>query len=86
MFLTGILEYTVSKYLEEGKDMMEFTIYGIGFFLCTLLIQYMLFKVRKNHNHGPNGIWVGNRAILVLCVVGIMNHKIGYLAAILGLS
>ena len=44
--------------------MMEFTIYGIGFFLCTLLIQYMLFKVRKNHNHGPNGIWVGNRAIL----------------------
>lgn len=64
--------------------MMEFTIYGIGFFLCTLLIQYMLFKVRKNHNHGLNGIWVGNRAILVLCVVGIMNHKIGYLAAILG--
>lgn len=64
--------------------MMEFTIYGIGFFLCTLLIQYMLFKVRKNHNHGPNGVWVGSRAILVLCVVGIMNHKIGYFAAILG--
>lgn len=44
----------------------------------------MLFKVRKNHNHGSNGIWVGNRAILVLCVVGIMNHKIGYFVAILG--
>ena len=56
--------------------MLELTIYGIGFFLCTLLIQYMLFKVRKNHNHGPNGIWVGSRAILVLCVVGIINHKI----------
>ena len=64
--------------------MLELTIYGIGFFLCTLLIQYMLFKVRKNHNHGPNGVWVGSRAILVLCVVGIMNHKVGYLAAILG--
>ena len=64
--------------------MLELTIYGIGFFLCTLLIQYMLFKVRKNHNHGLNSIWVGSRAILVLCVVGIMNHKIGYLAAILG--
>ena len=82
--LTGNLEYTVSKYLEEGKDMPELTIYGIGFFLCTLLIQYMLFKVRKNHNHGTNSIWVGNRAIIVWCVVEIMNHNVGYFAAILG--
>ena len=74
--LTGNLEYTVSKYIEEGKDMLELTIYGIGFFLCTLLIQYMLFKVRKNHNHGSNGVWVGNRAIMVLCVVGIVNHML----------
>ena len=65
--LIGNLEYIVSKYLEEGKDMLELTIYGIGFFLCTLLIQYMLFKFRKNHNHGANGVWVGNRAIMVLC-------------------
>ena len=78
------LEYTVSKYLEEGKDMLELTIYGMGFFLCTLLIRYMLFKVRKNHNHGQNSIWVGSRAILGLCFVGIINNKIGYLAAILG--
>lgn len=55
--------------------MLELTIYGI-FFLFTLLIQYMLFKLRKNHNHGVNGIWVGSRAIMVLCVVGIMNHII----------
>ena len=46
--------------------MLELTIYEIGFFLCTLLIQYILFKFRKNHNHGPNGVWVGNRAIMVL--------------------
>lgn len=64
--------------------MLELMIYGIGFFLCTLLIQYFLFKVRKNHNHGPNGVWVGSRAIMVLCVVGIINHNIWYLAAILG--
>lgn len=55
--------------------MLELMIYGIGFFLCTLLIQYLLFKVRKNHNHEPNGVWVGNRAIMVLCVVGIINYK-----------
>ena len=64
--------------------MLELTIYGMGFFLCTLLIRYMLFKVRKNHNHGPNSIGVGSRAILGLCFVGIINNKIGYLAAILG--
>ena len=44
----------------------------------------MLFKFRKKHNHGPNGVWVGNSAIMVLCVVGIVNHRMEYLAAILG--
>lgn len=56
--------------------MLEFVIYGIGYFVCTLLIQYMLFKLRKNHNHGPNGVWAGTRAIMVICVIGIINHKI----------
>ena len=56
--------------------MLGFVIYGIGYFVVTLLIQYMLFKLRKNHNHGPNGIWVGSSAIIVLCVIGIINHKI----------
>ena len=60
--------------------MLEFVIYGIGYFVCTLLIQYMLFKLRKNYNHGPNGVWVGTRAIMILCVIGIINHKISYLA------
>ena len=64
--------------------MLELTIYGIGFFICTLLIQYLLFRFRKNHNHGSNCIWVGNSVIMVLCVVGIVNHNITYLAAILG--
>ena len=64
--------------------MLGLVIYGIGYFVVTLLIQYMLFKVRKNHNHGPNGVWVGSRAIMVLCVVGIINYKVEYLAAILG--
>lgn len=64
--------------------MIEFVIYGVGFFICTLFIQYILYKIRKNHNHGLNGIWVGRRTIMVLCVIGIINHNIGYLAAILG--
>lgn len=64
--------------------MLKLVIYGIGFFICALVIQYMFYIIRKNHNQGLNGIWVGNRTVIVLCVVGIMNHNIGYLAAILG--
>jgi len=64
--------------------MMGFVIYGIGYWLCTLLLQYLLYKIRKNHNHGSNAIWVGNGAIIALCVVGLINHNIRYLAAILG--
>ena len=82
--LIEVLEYIGWKYRDEVEDILELVIYGIGFFLCTLLIQYLLYKIRKNHNHGTNSIWVGNRSIIVLCVVGIMNHNIGYLTAILG--
>lgn len=82
--LIEVLEYIGWKYRDEVEDMLELVIYGIGLFLCTLLIQYLLYKIRKNHNHGTNSIWVGNRAIIVLCVVEIMNHNVGYLAAILG--
>ena len=64
--------------------MLELVIYGIGFFICTLIIQYILHIIRKNHNQGVNGIWVGNRAIIVLCIMGIIKHNIGYLAAVLG--
>ena len=44
--------------------MLGFVNYGIGYFAVTLLIQYMLFKLRKNHNHGTNGIWVGMQIML----------------------
>lgn len=64
--------------------MLELAIYGIGFFLCTLCIQYVLYKIRKNHNHGSNGIWIGNKAIIILCVAGIVTHRLGYFAAIIG--
>ena len=84
--LIEVLEYIGWKYRDEVEDMLELVIYGIGLFLCTLLIQYLLYKIRKNHNHGTNSIWVGNRAIIVWCVVEIMNHNVGYLAAILDLS
>ena len=63
---------------------MEVVIYGVGFWICTLCIQLFFYKIRKNHNNGRNGIWVGSRAIVVICIIGILTHNINYLAAVLG--
>ena len=64
--------------------MLELIIYGIGFFVLTLLLQYVLSKFRKNGNQGNSAIWVGNNVIIVICIFGIMQHNIDYFAAIIG--
>lgn len=64
--------------------MLKLIIYGIGFFVLTLLVQYVLSKFRKNGNKGNTAIWVGNNAIIVICIFGIMQHNIDYFAAIIG--
>lgn len=64
--------------------MFEIILYAVGFFVITLLIQYMLCKVRKNKNHGKNAVWVGRSAALVICFIGIFEHNINYLGAVVG--
>ena len=64
--------------------MLKLIIYGIGFFVLTLLVQYVLSKFRKNGNKGNTAIWGGNNAIIVICIFGIMQHNIDYFAAIIG--
>ncbi len=64
--------------------MLELIIYGIGFFVLTLLLQYLLSKFRKDGNQGDSAIWVGNNTIIVICILGIMQHNIDYFAAIIG--
>ena len=64
--------------------MLELIIYGIGFFVLTLLLQYLLSKFRKDCNQCDSAIWVGNNAIIVICIFGIMQHNIDYFAAITG--
>lgn len=63
---------------------MSQVVYGIGFFIFTLPLQYLLFKIRKNHNQGSGGIWVGCRAVLALCIIGLLTKNFNYLSAILG--
>lgn len=64
--------------------MLEIILYAVGFFICTIFLQWLLHKVRKNHNQGSSAIWVGTGAIIVICVIGLMTKNINYFAAILG--
>lgn len=64
--------------------MIEIIMYAIGFFLCTIFLQWLLHKVRKSRNMGNSAIWVGNGAIFVICVIGLMTNNINYFAAVLG--
>ena len=64
--------------------MLELIIYGIGFFVLTLLLQHVLSRFRKDGNQGDSAIWVGNNAIIVIFIFGILQHNIDYFAAIIG--
>lgn len=62
-----------------GNNIICYRIFYIYYFL-----QWLLHKVRKNHNHGKSAIWVGNGAIVVICVMGLMTKNINYFSALLG--
>ena len=64
--------------------MLELIIYGIGVFVLTLLLQYLLLRFRKDSNQGDSAIWVGNNAVIVICIFGIMEGDIDYFAGIIG--
>ncbi len=63
--------------------MLEMVLYAIGFFLITMLIQYLLSKRSHNKTHNIE-FWTGSSAIIAICVLGIISNNIHYLAAILG--
>lgn len=64
--------------------MIEPVLYAVGFFLITLLFQYLLHRFRKNGNRGIGAIWVGRSAVIVICVMGIVSREINYLGAVVG--
>lgn len=63
--------------------MLEMVLYAIGFFLITMLIQYLLSKRSHRKTHSIE-FWTGSSAIIAICVLGIISNNIHYLAAILG--
>lgn len=61
---------------------MDYVLYAVGFFLCTILIQYLLHKLNKNKRKVK--IWSGKNPIIVICTLGIIQTNISYLAAVIG--
>lgn len=66
--------------------MLETIVYLVGFFLLTMFLQWLLHKVRKNHNTGNSAIWAGNEVIIAVCLLGLMTKNVNYFAALLGFA
>lgn len=66
--------------------MLEKILYIVNFFLCTIFLQWLMHKVRKNHNTGDTAIFVGNGAVMCICILGIINKEINFLYAVLGFA
>lgn len=65
-------------------DMLKMLMYGIGFFIVTLLIQCLFYKVNHNTPQGTNGIMVGTNAIVAICVLGVISHNVYFFSAVIG--
>lgn len=64
--------------------MVTILIFILVFFIFTITAQWLLHRVRKNHNRGASAMWVGISVIIGMCVLGIITKNINYFAAILG--
>ena len=53
--------------------------YGIGFFIATILIQYLFYKVKHNTPQGTN-------AIVAICVLGVISHNVYFFSAVIGFA
>ena len=64
--------------------MLGIVIYAVGFFVFTIFLQWLLYRLRKNHNQGASAVWVGTGVMIVICVIGLVTKNINYFAALLG--
>lgn len=56
---------------------MYYWIYGIAFFLITLLLQYLLRNYRKKG--GKFSIWIGTECVVIICMIGIIQKELYFL-------
>lgn len=57
--------------------------YAIGFFIFTIVLQYVTYKMKKGYNQ-LGFLWSGISVVIALCVLGFTTQKITYFAAIIG--
>lgn len=63
--------------------MIEYIVYGTGFFIVTLILQYILSQTGAFWRKGFM-IWKGKECIIGMCILGLMFRKFAFFAAILG--
>lgn len=63
--------------------MIEYIVYGMGFFVVTLIIQFLLSKSGKLNCHGIK-FWQGKECIIGMCILGILLNEMTFFAAIIG--
>lgn len=61
---------------------MYYLLYGMAFFIITLLIQRLLCNYKKKG--GRLNIWIGWECLVVICILGIIQKEIAYFAAAIG--
>ena len=66
--------------------LLKIFMYGIGFFLITILVQYSIYKIRNNVPQNKNGVMVGKNAIIALCMLGLISNNIYFFSAVSGLA
>lgn len=66
--------------------LLKIFMYGIGFFMITILVQYSIYKIRHNVSQNKNGVMVGKNAIIALCMLGLISNNIYFLSAVIGLA
>ncbi len=66
--------------------LLKIFMYGIEFFLITILVQYSIYKIRNNVPQNKNGVMVGKNAIIALCMLGLISNNIYFLSAVIGLA
>ena len=67
-----------------GTKMVMYMIYGICFFIITLLIQFIINKINNQRNGNKIKIWMGYHVVICLCVLGLVTNNLHYLASVIG--
>ncbi len=62
---------------------MNYFVYGIVFFILTLIIQYLLHIFQKNKNK-QYPIWTGTSVVTIIALTGIFTKTPYYLGAVIG--